>query len=259
MFSIVFVLAIVRIVISANGPTLPSHTFLVEEPFWFAAPVNAPRAWLDRKCALLPFDHGVLPVPLTTGCTIIQHHRLGKHASAIWHSTLARHALSSTQSDEIGQRTFSDIELVLFREPTVGTSGLVAVARLRATEDIVRDFRVEMVEHSAGTVLGVTTCWNGTAGCYQQIHLYRDGRWRALPKVEELLVGRMRELNLVVGSDSLRVGPAVVDLRTLRGAVPLYRPRDGGCCPSNDATFQLRLIARGLVVTKLDVTRARDR
>ena len=105
---------------------------------------------------------------------------------------------------------------------------------------MVRDIRISIGTHGRMAVFSVVSCVSGTGGCDQHFLGRASGKW--VPLNEPYRAKLERRFGNVFWKG------VVVDVRTLRGAIPLYSSGDSNCCPSRELRLTLGVQGTNIVV-----------
>jgi hypothetical protein len=179
-------------------------------------------------------------------CTVGEFSDLGRAGGAAY--SYVRYRLTSEFTAEDSARgpqardTVPEEVVILFRDGDTPRQRL-AVWQMRyevGPYGVLRSITPRVADESAGVLLSVQECVNGTGGCGQDLLYFRRGTWAPVTETWwGQLPGNIRD-RILHGM--------LIDPRTLRAEGGLYRGTDPNCCPSDLLTAQLRLVGDSLVL-----------
>ena len=182
----------------------------------------------------------------TSTCTVERVDSLGDAAGLQWRAVkyLTRYVFPADsikrQSEPHDTADTADVLDVVVYSVERGDSAWRAQWQGWAERRMTRDVDVTLGVHAGMAVFSILSCVNGTGGCDQHF-LGRTARaW--IPLNEKYHAQLERRFGRAVFWKGV-----VVDVRTLRGMVPLYSNDDANCCSSRQ--LRLRLMIRGTNVT----------
>jgi hypothetical protein len=213
---------------------MPGH-FLTKR----AMPIASAR----RGCLGLGDSTYASDVRQIGACISLGFTSLGIAGGTRWYSSLTSRRWLFNDPPKGSADTVVESELVLFR--AIGDSLLTPVWHYRFEPEELRSVTPQVVAASAGVLVSIDECVNGTGGCSQSFFLRRGGAWRNV---------RLSFLD----SLNRRFPGAInhgyhVDVGTLRASAAVYSPVDANCCPSRVAEMRLRLRADALEVIELRI------
>jgi hypothetical protein len=187
----------------------------------------------------------------TSTCTVERVDALGDGAGLRWWAVkyLTRHVF---RADSIKRQyalrdtadTADVIDVVIYSGQR-GASPWLARWQGWAERRLTRDIDVTLAVHGALAVFSILSCVNGTGGCDQHFLGRTASAWVPLNEKYHAQLERR------FGRDVFWKG-VVVDVHTLRGAVPLYSTGDANCCPSRELHLTLMIHGTDVAVQSAD-------
>ena len=174
---------------------------------------------------------------VTVTCRVESARELGRADDADWRAVkyLTRYVFPADSIKRRVERgavsdTAEVIDVVLYSVARGGTDWR-GEWHVWADRRLTRDVNVRLGLHGGRAVFSVLSCVNGTGGCEQHFVARAKGRWSGLnERYYEQLAHRF--------GNAFWKGISV-DVRTLRGVVPLYATGDANCCASGRLRLQL--------------------